>query len=47
VKQPRKRRTYRELFLVKLKEQTGEEFTLISNATLRTALGWDEDRIFE
>jgi hypothetical protein len=45
VKQARKRRTYRELFLVKLKELAGGEPKLISNAALRTALGWeDEDR---
>jgi hypothetical protein len=43
VKQARKRRTYRELFLAKLKELAGGEPKLISNATLRTALRWDDE----
>jgi TIR domain-containing protein len=43
VKQARKRRTYRELFLVKLNELAGSEPKLISNASLRTALGWDDE----
>jgi hypothetical protein len=43
VKQARKRRTYRELFVVKLKELAGGEPKLISNATLRAALRWDDE----
>ena len=40
----RAKRTFREIFLSKLKELSGEEQTLVGNTTLREALGWDEDR---
>lgn len=38
------RRSYRDSFLDKLKELTGDEQKLISNNAVREALGWDEDR---
>jgi TIR domain-containing protein len=40
----RMRRSYRELFMDKLKELSGDEQKLIGNITLREALGWDESR---
>jgi hypothetical protein len=40
----RQRRSFRELFLDKLKEISGGEPKLVSNATLREALGWEEER---
>lgn len=44
VKKPAKRvrRTYRDLFLDKLKNLTNEQTPLITNQTLRDALGWEE-----
>src|SRR5215472_14485965 len=44
MKQPRKRRSYRELFLAQLQELAGGEPKLIGNAALRSALDWPEDR---
>jgi hypothetical protein len=43
-KQPRRRRTAEELFLDKLSKLTHGEQTLIPNATLQDALGWDRDK---
>ena len=40
----RKRRTAEELFLGKLSQLAKGEQTLILNATLRDALGWDDDK---
>lgn len=38
------RRSYRELFMDKLKELSGDEQRLIGNISLREALGWDQSR---
>jgi hypothetical protein len=38
------RRSFRDSLLEKLRELTGDEQKLISNSTVREALGWDEDR---
>jgi hypothetical protein len=41
---PRLRRSYRELFIDKLKEQSGGEQKLVSNIAVKEALDWDEER---
>lgn len=38
------RRTYREMFIDKLKEVSGGEQKLVANGDVRLALGWDEER---
>ena len=43
-KSPRRRRSYKELLLAELKKQSGNEQKLISNSSLRNALGWNADR---
>jgi TIR domain len=45
-KPPRRRvrRSYRELFIDKLKELSGGEQKLVSNTAVRDALEWDEER---
>jgi len=43
-KKPRSRRTYRELFLARLKQESGDEAKLIGNQALRDVLGWNEGR---
>lgn len=40
----KKRRTYKELFIAELKEQSAGEQTLVGNLTLCDALGWDRER---
>jgi hypothetical protein len=45
-KRGRIRRTYAQLFLDKLKKLSGKEQKLVSNMSLRQALGWDEERYF-
>ncbi len=40
----RTRRTYSETFLDNLQELSGDQQQLVSNPTLREALGWDENR---
>lgn len=41
---PRKRRSYRELFLDKLRALSNDEQKLIGNIKLRSELGWEEDK---
>ena len=43
-KKPRSRRTYRELFLARLKQESGDEAKLIGNQAVRDVLGWNEGR---
>jgi TIR domain len=43
-KENRQRRTYREIFIDKLEELSGDEQKLIGNITLQKNLGWDEER---
>ena len=38
------RRTYAQMFMDKLKELTGADQKLVTNPTLRVALGWEQDR---
>lgn len=38
------RRSFRDLFLEKLRELAGDEQKLIGNTSVREALGWDDDR---
>jgi hypothetical protein len=38
------RRSYRDIFLDKMKELSGKEQKLISNSNVREALGWDEEQ---
>lgn len=38
------RRSYRDIFLDKLRELAGTEQKLISNATVKDALGWDDEQ---
>jgi len=40
----RRKRTYKELFLDKLKRLSGAEQKLINNGTLQKSLGWNEER---
>src|SRR5688572_12330676 len=40
----RARRSYRELFIDKLKQLSGGEQKLVSNSEVRDALQWDEER---
>ena len=40
----RRKRTYREIFVDKLKQLSGGEQRLIANNVLRTALDWDEEK---
>ena len=40
----RGRRSYKELFLAELKKLSGNEQKPINNNTLRTALGWEEEK---
>jgi hypothetical protein len=41
-KENRQRRTYREVFIDKLEELSGDGQKLIGNITLQKNLGWDE-----
>ena len=40
---PRKRRTYKEIFMDELEKLSNGEQKFIGNKTLRDELGWDED----
>ncbi len=41
---PKKKRTFRQMFMDKLKELSRDEQKLVGNTTLREKLGWDNER---